>query len=224
MDSSGNWHVQNCACWQCVNKRNMLWTLNSKFEQSDLTAPPRGRVLHKIGKVTLQMYIYRKHRHYEVLYEDKLIAQARDWLQDALHKARSKIPKPTAKVQGELLAYRGWSLIGDLLSPLTRLDDYDTWSGPVAFVPRMAEGYTDGLYAVKFTHAKELIRVYTPTVHGIVGLSGKVIEYEFGYRAQRQVIRVLRVVPPVGDAVIKSLEDRYQCQVFRVKNKANDPF
>ena len=194
-------HTDSCTCLAC-------------------RPSPVHRRVHKIGRIELTVHVVRKTKWYEVLYDGRMIVQARDWPQDALRIARNAIPpKPSKRIQGEILAYRGWGLIGDLLLPLTRADDYDSWSGPVASVAELDtfERGTNGLWAVRIERSRDLLFSYHPTVHGIVALSGTVVEYETGYRAQRQIIRVLRVVPPVGDIIIKALEDRYQCQVFRQK-------
>lgn len=208
-------HSQPCRCLECQSAA-AAFSYSPQFMQDP--DPPRGRVLHKIGRITLTVYVYRKQKIYEVLFDNNLIASARDWPQDALRKARNRMPpKPLKKHVGEILAYRGWNLMGDILIPLSRMDDFDSWQGPVAVAPELNENGSNGLYAVKIEYSRLLLEGYHPAVHGIVGLSGRVIEHERGYRAQRMVIRVLRVVPPVGDIIIKALEDRYQCQVFRQK-------
>lgn len=208
-------HPPGCGCMSCATS---AFSYAPQFTQDP--DPPHGRILHRIGRITLSVYVYRKQKIYEVLYDGKLIASARDWPKDAIAKARGRMPpKPTKKHVGEILAYRGWNLMGDLLVPLSRMDDYDSWQGPVAVASELNENGHNGLYAVKIEYSRLLLAGYHPAVHGIVGLSGRVIEHERGYRAQRMIVRILRVVPPVGDIIIKALEDRYQCQVFRQKKR-----
>lgn len=207
-------HPVGCGCISCASS---TFSYSPQYDQSP--NPLRGRILHKIGRATLSVQVYRKQKIYDVQWDGVLIASSRHWPQDALRKARSRVPKPSKRVIGEILAYRGWNLIGDILQPLTRGQDYESWEGPVAVVSDFNPDDTNGLYAVKIEHSRDLLRSYRPLVHGIVGLSGKVVEYERGYRAQKQIVRVLRVVPPVGDVIIKALEERYQCQVFRQKKR-----
>ena len=219
-------HPPNCRCLTCFNNRQGIG-FAPKFNNVP-PAPGVGRRLHKIGSVELRLFIYRKQRHYEVLINDILVGQSRD--DDghmALFKARAKLPTKKAKPAaspyyhaGEIFAYRGWRLVGDILCSVGYdQKNYDIWNGPVAKCEGTLEiDGANGLYAVKFSHAKQMMDGYFPDIHGIVGLSGIVVEHERGFRAERAVVRVLRVVPPVGDLVLKALEDRYQCQVFRQKS------
>lgn len=189
----------------------------------DPPEPRRDTKLHKIGRVEVTYHVRRKVKFYEVLIDGKLVAQDRN-LSWALHLARDFMPpKPEKKIKftGELIAYRCWRLMGDILVPVSKNTDFDTWDGPVArsdVNPRDNSG--SGLWAIKLNKPEaiqNLLRSYYPDVHGMVALSGTVVEHEIGYRAERATIRVLRVVPPVSDGLIKLLADRYQCQVFRVK-------
>jgi hypothetical protein len=133
----------------------------------------------------------------------------------AMEEARTHLPK-AAKVEGEIIAYRGWNLVGDLLSSVTM--SRILWEGPVMRSDESPIGnYEHGLYSVKIPFAKNMIRQYEPQVHGFVAMpaGAKVVEHERGYRADINVVRLLRVTLPVSDRFIALLEDRYQCQVLK---------
>lgn len=175
----------------------------------------KATIKHRIGRCMVAHYVSRKRHIWEVYWDGKLIGSGNSDI-EAFYNARKDRPQPAQKVQGEIIAYRGWGLTGDILTPATRPHDLRTWDGPVALTDFGPEPHgSNGLYAAKLKYAQALVDSYGMPVHGIVGLLGKVIEHERGYRAERQVVRVLRVVPPVGDGLLKLLEDRYQCQVFR---------
>lgn len=203
------------------------FNLDPKFLQE---APPdRGQVLHKFGRITLQVWRYRKVPHYELLLDGKIIATERQ-IDTVMQTARRKLNRPKfgnspsrkpGKQTIELFAYRGWRLVADTLTPIGfRTDDYNTWNGPVAksdHNPATHEG--SGLWAVKLTPSviRDLMQQYHPEVHGIVQLGGVVVEHEIGYRAERATIRILRVEVPCSDKFLELLGDRYQCQVFRAQ-------
>ncbi len=168
-------------------------------------------------------YTYRGKRLrpiYEVFLRGEFLGSGHD-LRTALDNARSVIPRKPKAITVEIIAVRSWGLMGDILLPVTRSEDYETWSGPVASVPREHLDGSGGLYCVR-PNTKEirtLLSQYSYNTHayGIVALSGRVIEYEHGYRAQRAAIRTLIVIPPVSDGLLKLLADRYQCDVRREK-------
>lgn len=175
----------------------------------------KATIVHRLGRCLVAHYVSRKRHIWEVYWEGKLLGSG-NYYQDAFRAAHSRRPKPTKKVQGEIIAYRGWLLMGDILTPVSRNGDFRTWEGPVATTdvePDMHNGC--GLYAAKLEHAQRLVDSYGMPVHGLVGLLGRVVEHSLGYRSSKQVVRVLRVVPPVSDGILKLLEERYQCQVFR---------
>lgn len=218
-------HGPMCVCPICANNRAALrnfskpeYDFEPKFAQ-ELEPPTPTRTLHQIGRVRLDLEIYRKVKHYSILVDGVLAGHSRDWPHEAFRMAREKFQKPSKKVVGEIMAYRGWRLVGDLLKPL---NDYsqETWHGPVAIAhEKPGSGNSNGLYAIRLDHTQYFFHTYgaVSEVHGIIGLFGRVVELERGYRAEKAIIRVLRVVPPVGDMVLKALEERYQCQVFRQK-------
>ena len=179
--------------------------------------------VHKIGKVDLTYHVVRKQKFYELEIDGKFIGQSR-WAGELLAKAREQFPKPERNetVHQEIIAYRGWHLIGDVLVPLTRANDLESWEGPVAHVRDIdtSDRGGNGLWAIRLTDRtaiNEMLTSYRPMAHGLVALSGKVVEYERGYRAQRQMVRLIRVAPAVSDEFLKLIGDRYQCQVFRAK-------
>lgn len=212
---SGRVHFSGCVCQTCSAARVTY------IPQYQLEAQHNHRV-HKIGRCEVTYHVVRKVKFYKIIWDGVLMAQTRGDFHAAFAFARSKMaPKirPNAHIHGEIIAYRGWGLMGDILTPLSRQDDFESWQGPVARVPGIGiESYDgSGLWAVKIEHSRRILQKYHPLVHGLVALSGTVVEYDLGYRAQQMAVRVLRVVPPVGDIIIKALEDRYQCQVFRQK-------
>ncbi len=132
---------------------------------------------------------------------------------DALARMRAKFPKVTPRV-GEIIAIRGWHLRGDCLMPLMRDNNYAT--GPVVksdLEPTLEN--SSGLYSVKATpeNLRMLIVNYSPAAYGFVGLLGRVVEHEDGYRSSNQIIRRLILRFPASDAYVKCLADRYDCEV-----------
>lgn len=179
------------------------------------------KLLHKLGSI--QVWFTPRQdlpNIFEILRYGVIIANART-VKGAFQRARINFPRKPRIVRQEIMAVRGWGLMGDILTPVTRPSDYESWSGPVATAELDDEDDTGpGLYCVKpFTEAiNDFLQSYNVQVYGLVALSGRVIEYELGYRAQRATVRHLIVRPPVGDIIIKALGDRYQCNVKRDKD------
>jgi hypothetical protein len=142
-------------------------------------------------------------------------------------------PLPVVKWQGgELLAWRVWNLCracdgGLRLVSFTR---GTVWDGPVFTAdhrPLAVRDCGSGVYALKpgtrpgrkqFDWALGA----ETWVRGWVALSGQVVEHQLGYRAERAVIRRLRLgvaahrrfrSPEELARVRDELERRYQCQV-----------
>jgi hypothetical protein len=117
-------------------------------------------------------------------------------------------------VYGEILAYRVWNLRGEFLVPATHNDAI--FEGPMMRAHELpTPSNTSGLYAVKgHKMLKQVIRDYKPTIYGEVGLLGRVVELEHGYRAEQLIVRKLFVLLPFSPAFRKVLEDRYQCEVL----------
>jgi hypothetical protein len=135
---------------------------------------------------------------------------------------------------GELLAWRIWRLVRMRQDRSVRLCSIATdsvWPGPVMEAdrqPSVTAGDRHGIYAVKpsagfrrVSHP-ELDRTLS-FVWGWVALSGRVVEHDFGYRAERAAIRRLRlgarayVAFRTGSklgALQRELEQRYQCTVI----------
>jgi hypothetical protein len=127
----------------------------------------------------------------------------------------------------ELLGWRVWRLglcipgRRDYYGPrLLSFTAHCIWNGPVVTAVRLPDAIEtpSGIYALK---------VDLPTnewcwVTGWVALSGRVIEHELGYRAERAVVRELRLGVGTHLAVrslqqlrevMDGLEDRYQVSV-----------
>lgn len=146
-------------------------------------------------------------------------------------------PVPSARwTGGELLGYREWHLArwgpdgGLRLCSLTRLV---LWDGPVVRADHtpLAEPLNQvGLYARKPScrprrqpKGHDWRCSGTAWIWGWVALSGQVVEHAHGYRAERMVVRRLRLGVGVlrslfktgGDpqAVARELSDRYQVPV-----------
>jgi hypothetical protein len=134
----------------------------------------------------------------------------------------------------ELLAWRAWRLAtlmsqtprADLGPRLLSMSAPRIWDGPVATAaqPLVATDPPSGLYTLKpELGAKSRWGFHEDCwVTGTVALSGRVIEHQIGYRAERVVIRELRLA--VGThlrvralaelkRLIASLETRYQVTV-----------
>jgi len=154
-------------------------------------------------------------------------------------------PVPTVPWTGcsELIGRRLWGLCrwwedGELR--LTSLWSCWAWDGPVLRAhtrPEIMHAYPDptyagraGIYAFKPEAATWMDTAWMRygLVSGHVALSGRVIEHELGYRAERCVIRDLRLGPAAirafGNrlslrAAITNLEWRYQVEVACVPGK-----
>jgi hypothetical protein len=133
----------------------------------------------------------------------------------------------------ELLAWRGWRLglfvpdAGEPSGPrLLSITAPCIWNGPVvkADRPRDAIDTPSGIYALKADVAdRSQLRIAEGFwATGLVALSGRVVEHAIGYRAQRAVVRELRLGVGTHFAVrslqrlrlmMESLEDRYQVAV-----------
>lgn len=133
---------------------------------------------------------------------------------------------------GELLAWRLWRLgrapDGTIL--LISMSRDTVWEGPVIAAdhrPIPIAGCGSGIYALKPStrparNQYDWMLGGETWVRGWVALSGQVVEHELGYRAERAVIRRLRLgaavhrcfgTPQGLAAVREQLEKRYQCPV-----------
>src|SRR5206468_5290805 len=133
---------------------------------------------------------------------------------------------------GELLAWRAWRLGfflrragGDGGPRLLSLSAPCIWNGPVVRdgLPLPNVDRPSGIFALK-TEIGDRIQWQNENcwVTGTIALSGRVIEHEIGYRAERAVVRDLRLgvgahlalrsLKQLRD-VIEALETRYQVSV-----------
>ncbi len=132
----------------------------------------------------------------------------------------------------ELLAWRAWRLGfllrcrgGDGGPRLLSLAASCIWNGPVARdgVPLAETRYPSGIYALKLDVADQ-IQWHNEHcwVTGTIALSGRVVEHALGYRAERAVVRELRLGVGAHLALrslkqlretIDALENRYQVAV-----------
>jgi hypothetical protein len=132
----------------------------------------------------------------------------------------------------ELLAWRAWRLGfflrragGDGGPRLLSLSAPCIWNGPVVRdgVPLPSTEQPSGIYALKPEVAD---RIQWQNEHcwvtGTIALSGRVVEHELGYRAERAVVRDLRLGVGAHLAlrslkqlreIIEALETRYQVSV-----------
>ena len=133
----------------------------------------------------------------------------------------------------ELLAWRAWRLAlcipgrRDYYGPrLLSLTATCIWNGPVvtASPPRDDVETPSGIYALKpcILDRSQLPTMECCWVIGWVALSGRVVEHALGYRAERAVVRELRLgvgahlaVRSLGQLrqVMDGLEERYQVTV-----------
>ena len=133
---------------------------------------------------------------------------------------------------GELLAWRLWrlGLAPDGTILLVSMFQNTVWEGPVVaadHLPLPVPTCGSGIYALK-PAVRPVRDQYDwalggdTWVRGWVALSGQVVEHQLGYRAERVVIRRLRLgaaahrcygTPQEIAAVRKQLEQRYQCPV-----------
>lgn len=129
----------------------------------------------------------------------------------------------------ELLAWRAWRLARwgpDNGLRLLSMSASWAWDGPVFtsdFLPYGSDANHSGVYALPGRPFSQIEWVWSEHcwVLGWVALSGRVIEHRFGYRAERAVIRRLRLgvgthlkVDELSMYVIQiELEQRYQAPV-----------
>lgn len=131
--------------------------------------------------------------------------------------------------KGELLAWRFWGL-GRHADGGVRLTSFRApwaWDGPVLRAHRLPSESPfsrTGVYALKAMPPRKAEVHWSEEcwVSGWVALSGRVVEHEHGYRAERVVIRRLRLgvgthlrLPRIEDvlALARELERRYQAPV-----------
>ena len=130
----------------------------------------------------------------------------------------------------ELLAWRAWGLgvwPGEAGPRLTSLGVRWVWSGPVLradFRPHGSLANRSGIHAMKARYYGQIDWVWSEFcwVTGWVALSGRVVEHELGYRAERAAIRKLRLglgihlveqrIPALL-RIARQLEDHYQAPV-----------
>lgn len=184
--------------------------------------PPDEIVVHNLNGVKIT-------RHWRTTPRDKGFVFEVFWRQgywtgrsvhDALRKVRATFPKPVKQVVGEIMAVRGWRVIGDMLRSVSA---QAIWEGPIVHADvapdfdsaRPFTGSTSGIYAVKPTPnmIRALIRDYHPDAYGFVGLYGRVVEHANGYRAQHCIVRRIILRFPASEAYVKLLADRYECDV-----------
>lgn len=181
-------------------------------------------IIHATRNLTLSRRQNRKESDWVWVYELewRLAGTQRFWqglsIPEVLGKARNDFPKEIRSLQhtGEILAFRGWHLSGEFLTPLATRAARETWYGPVAIADEKPTEHNDsGLYAVHMTQKRlaALITNYHPDVYGFVGLFGTVWEHELGYRAERAVIRRLILRVPATQAFTALLSNRYECDV-----------
>lgn len=185
--------------------------------------PPDEIVVHNLNGVKMT-------RHWRTTPRDKGFTYEVTWRggfwaghseRDVLNKVRQTFPKPAKQVVGEIMAVRGWRLVGDVLRSVSS----DTlWEGPVIHADvtpddyhegRVARSTSSGIYAVKPTPTmiKNMITTYHPDAYGFVGLYGRVVEHQNGYRAEHCVVRRIILRFPASEAYVKVLADRYDCDV-----------
>ena len=147
-------------------------------------------------------------------------------------KPQPVTPPPIVPWQSEreLLAWRAWGLChwpGDPRPALHSIGVPWAWNGPVLradFAPYGSPENHSGIHALKIPLYGHVPWIWTEScwVTGWVALSGRVVEHEFGYRAERAVIRKLRLGVgthlveqriPVLQRIARELEDRYQAPV-----------
>lgn len=191
--------------------------------------PPHvGQILHNLNEVTVETTYIAGRMVYEIrwLHETNSGKFTHSYvqastLQDAFRKMRAKHPKPIKHkppvvVEGETIAVRGFSLMGELLMPLTKQEDEYSFEGMVLHADRKpTRENSNGLYSVKLEFLNDLLSSYQIDVFGFVELAGHAIEYEMGYRSERQIIRKLVMRRRASDAFMRLLGDRYQCDVVR---------
>lgn len=139
-------------------------------------------------------------------------------------------PLPAARLERELFALRTWHLVrwaedGGLR--LASVTQQVPWHGPVFHSDRLPEALTSsGVYAMKADQRSrdgfDWLRGPSVWIWGWVGLYGRVMEHELGYRAEHAVIRRLRLgvaaylhfaQAEAIETVVRELEQRYQCRV-----------
>jgi hypothetical protein len=190
---------------------------------------PHRKVLHTCGRMALVREATGASRIKYHLYVEGHIRATHETWKGVIYQTRQSVGKLYRKARperriGEITAYRVWKLVGDILTPVTRETDIESWEGPVGTAEirgQWRNASTAGLYAAKLTSEEwmTLHQNYHAHVVGIVGLWGEVHEHQYGYRSTKQIIRQLSVLIPMSKGLRKALEDRYQCRVVQGKIK-----
>jgi len=140
------------------------------------------------------------------------------------------VPKAQWTSGREMLAWRAWRLAywkGEPWPHLVSMGVPWVWGGPVLRadqLPDVGPMNRSGVHAIKPQLYGRLDWVWTEHVRvvGWVALSGRVVEHELGYRAERAVIRKLRFSVgmhlvedrlPALRRIASQLEDHYQAPV-----------
>lgn len=150
-----------------------------------------------------------------------------DWFSSSrwfvLGETEPAAPLPVVKLDTEIMGWRAWSLTKDengepILYSATKRT---MWQGPTLTADELpAPNSAHGIYCYK-PDLKDKAKFYG-YIYGEVALSGRVVELDFGYRAERAIIRALHIAPPtVGGALdgldlqdlARSLSARYGVEV-----------
>lgn len=111
-------------------------------------------------------------------------------------------------------AIRGWRLVHTPYPILASLAFPHIWDSPVERLHKsIARKGSTGFWAVK-PKGISIVEWYRPDIVGIVELSGRVVEHTHGWRAEVCTIQTLFTSSPQPVAIVESLEQRYQCDVF----------
>lgn len=183
-----------------------------QFPASNAPVVKDFTVVHKIGSVAvLSLRFSNGSGGYVAICGE--VRRAGSSARLAVHYLRLALPRKPRPIKGEIIAYRIWQLVGDNLRPVAA-DSWDYVDGPVLVAdkpPTMAN--KTGFWAVKKSMINKLAQSYHYQVVGAVGLFGRVVEHELGWRAHKMVIRKLILRIPTSLEFQRLLSQKYQCDV-----------
>lgn len=130
------------------------------------------------------------------------------------------------RIKGEIPALRVWKLVGEFLAPVATGHPDFSVAGPVLVADALPTKYnTSGYWAIKLNaqhRLRNLAASYHAHAYGHVGMFGRVVEHELGYRAEKMIIRKVILLIPASPEFCEALGNRYDCEV--VSNPASHAY
>jgi hypothetical protein len=190
---------------------------------------PEKELIHQIGRCKLQrINTYEKGIRLKSVFiaswkaDSGTAACAASSAREALQNLREDVPRPVQTIKGEIIGVRVWKLCGEYLSPVTRKPDFISDNPVLVADGKPTMGNKQGFWAIRpqdtwFLH--RLISHYNADCWGFVGLFGRVVVHEEGWRAEKMVIRRVTMLIPTSAEFRTLLERRYGCEVMEAEEQ-----